>query len=98
MRKLKDGKAGLVLQVCDVFLAFKKFSRKMEATYPNLQTFEKKLYGYKIIEDLHYKLLNIMQLIIQMDGFIASAVNIRDVSLITIVYEDFVHFVECQII
>ena len=41
----------------------------MEATYPNLQTFEKKLYGYKSIEDLHYKLLNIMQLIIHNGWF-----------------------------
>ena len=41
----------------------------MEATYPNLQTFEKKLYGYKLIEDLHYKLLNIMQLIIHNGWF-----------------------------
>lgn len=38
-----------------------KFNAK--STYPNLVTFEKKLYQYNTIEELHYKLLIIMLLI-----------------------------------
>lgn len=41
----------------------------MEATYPNLQTFEKKLYHYENMEELHYILLNIMLLIIHNGWF-----------------------------
>ena len=36
----------------------------MESKYPNLRSFEKKLYHYESVEDLHYKLLNIMLLIV----------------------------------
>ena len=35
----------------------------MESNYPNIATFKKKLYQYGTVEDLHYKLLNIMLLI-----------------------------------
>lgn len=41
----------------------------MEATYPNLRTFEKNLYHYENIKELQYKLLNIMLLILHNGWF-----------------------------
>ena len=58
--KTERGRVILVLQVSDLFQLFlKKSSEKMESTYRDLATFEKKLYQYGTSEELHYKLLNI---------------------------------------
>ena len=52
-----------------LFSLLKKFSRKNGSKTPNLRFFEKNLYHYETIEDLHHKLLNIMLLITRKGWF-----------------------------
>ena len=53
-RTLKEGRVGSILQVFNfLFSFFKKFSKKWNQSIQKLCSFEKKLYHYESVEDLH---------------------------------------------
>ena len=56
----------------------------MKPTYQNFHIFQKELYQFHDIKDLHYKLLNILSLICFINGFfIVFQIDIMDSNLIT---------------
>lgn len=88
--KLKGERRVLVLQglnICYFFQLLKvnlKTNSKMKSTYQNFYIFQKELYQFHDIKDLHYKLLNILSLICFINGFfIVFPIDIMDANLIT---------------